>query len=131
MRAEVGVTGVNALAKACRNAGEQWPDELKRAHLESAELVADAARPLVPKRSGDLLGSLRHGASARSGRVSSGKKLVPYAGPIHFGWTRRGIRPQPFLYDALDRRRDEVLDTFLERAQAIADRIAEETNSER
>ena len=57
-----------------------------------------------------------------------GKKKVPYAGPIHFGWGRRNIHPQPFLYEALDKRRDEVLDAFALNVQKLADSIAAEAS---
>ena len=37
---------------------------------------------------------------------------MPYAGPMHFGWRARAIDPNPFLYDALDERRDEVVAAY-------------------
>jgi hypothetical protein len=51
------------------------------------------------------------GAQTRAS-VKAGFKRVPYAGVIHFGWPARGILPRPFLYDALDARRDEVMDAY-------------------
>ena len=53
------------------------------------------------------------------GKVRAGMKAVPYAGPIHFGWGRRNITPQPFLYQAIDRRHAEVLDTYLAHLERI------------
>ena len=44
--------------------------------------------------------------------VRAGFARVPYAGPIHFGWRKRNIQPQPFLYEALDKRRNEVFDRY-------------------
>jgi len=93
-------------------------EDLKAAHKSAANLVAATARPLVPTRTGRLAGTLRTGATNRGGRVAAGRKAVPYAGPIHFGWPNRPdrakgwrggpIRPNPFIYDALDRRRGDV-----------------------
>jgi hypothetical protein len=77
------------------------------------------AMPRVPVRSGKLKSTMRVSASTRSGSVrAGGKRSAPYAGPIHFGWPNRPqlqrswyggpIRPNPFLYSALDARRSEV-----------------------
>jgi hypothetical protein len=44
---------------------------------------------------------------------------VPYAGPIHFGWPARNIRPNPFIYQVLDSRRDEVLKLYERRIDEI------------
>ena len=93
--------------------------ELKKAHLEGAEVVKAAALPLVPVRSGSLKATVRAAGTIRSGRVRAGFARVPYAGPIHFGWPARNIRPQPFLYDALDRRRSEVLAVYDDRVGAL------------
>jgi len=55
----------------------------------------------------------------RGGVVRMGRKAVPYAGPVHFGWPNRPnaakgwrggpIRPNPFLYEAMDKRVGEVM----------------------
>jgi hypothetical protein len=47
--------------------------------------------------------------------VRAGRTSVPYAGPIHFGWPAHNIEPTPFLYDALDQRRSEVIDLYEQR----------------
>jgi hypothetical protein len=125
-KAAIQVEGSKELARALKKAGEDdLLVELKEAHRQGAEVVAGVARPLVPYRDGTLSGSLRTGATARSGRVSIGKKAVPYAGPIHFGWPARNIEPQPFLYDAIDARRDEVREDFERRMVAIAEKVNE------
>lgn len=85
---------------------------LKAVHQEASEVVLEKALALVPVRTGRLKNSLRAAATQRSGRVRAGFKRVPYAGPIHFGWPERRIAPQPFLYDALDWRREEVIKTY-------------------
>jgi hypothetical protein len=139
---QVSIVNQRKLEKALRAIGKDAVDDLKKAHLESAKIVERAARPKVPVRSGSssvvsgkpywpssrstsggsLKGTLRSGASSRAGVVRIGKKLVPYAGPVHFGWPSRPnlskgwrggpIPPDTFLYDALDERRGEVEDAF-------------------
>jgi len=66
----------------------------------------------VPVRTGRLRASVRVLASQRRGQVAAGKKSVPYAGPIHFGWRAHNIAPNPFLYKALDKRRNEVIRSY-------------------
>ena len=147
----VEVFNQRKLEKALRAIGKDAVDELKVAHRKSAEIVERAARPKVPVGSGttsvisgrpywpgrsgsggSLKGTLRSGASARAGVVRIGKKLVPYAGPVHYGWPTRPnpakgwrggpIPPNPFLYDALDDRRAEVEDVFYRYLQDIQKR---------
>lgn len=128
-KAAVEVQGINALARALKKAGDTGlGDALKASHREGAEIVAKAARPRVPRDSGDLAASLRTGSTPRSGRVSIGKKKVPYAPPIHFGWVRRNIRPNTFLYTALDRRKEEVEDAFLAAIEALSENVVDEVN---
>jgi len=96
--------------------------QIRDAHKNAAEPVLEEALRLVPRRSGKLAGSLRAAGTLSGGRVSAGLARVPYAGPIHFGWPTRPnrskgwrggpIRPNPFLYDALDARRQQVLDVY-------------------
>ena len=70
--------------------------ELKVMNQEAAQIVRDRALGLVPVVSGKLRDSIRAAGAQKSGRVRAGFKRVPYAGPIHFGWGRRNIFPQPF-----------------------------------
>jgi len=102
---------------------KEYRDELKHLHKEVASIVADEAEQRVPVQSGRLKGSIRPLGSQKQGRVAAGKKSVPYAGPIHFGWPRRNITPQPFLTDALDRRKNEVLDTWLDLQEQLIDKV--------
>lgn len=149
---QVSIVNQRKVERALRAIGDDAVAELKDAHLKSAQIVERAARPKVPVRSGNtsqisgkpywpgprktspgaLKGTLRSGASSRAGVVRIGKKLVPYAGPIHYGWPSRPDRskgwrggpipPNPFLYEALDERRDEVHDAFYRYLEDIKDR---------
>ena len=83
-------------------------DDLKELHESAADIVASAARPLTPHRSGVLADSIRTDRRAAGASVLAGRSRIPYAGVIHFGWPQHNIEPQPFLYEALDSRREEV-----------------------
>jgi hypothetical protein len=44
---------------------------------------------------------------------------VLYAGPIHFGWPARNIQPNPFIYEVLDGRRQEVYALYADRISQL------------
>lgn len=117
-RPEIKVTGARELRKALK-AVENGTADLKEVHGDAAELVEQRAHQLVPRRSGRLDASLRSTGQAGAGVVRAGRQTVPYAGPIHFGWPGHNIEPQPFLYDAVDDRRDEVLDLYRQRVDKL------------
>lgn len=118
-RSEIEVQGVKVLQRRLAQMDDGTRTELKRVYIQSANVVYRNAMPRVPVRSGRLKETMRVSATLRSGSVKvGGKRSAPYAGPIHFGWTTRPnlakdiyggpIRPNPFLYSALDARRSEV-----------------------
>jgi hypothetical protein len=96
--------------------------DLKEVHAAAATVVAQRAGQLVPRRSGLLASTVRSSGQGAGGVVRSGRASVPYAGPIHFGWPARNISPQPFLFDAIDDRRGEVLEVYEQRVGALVDR---------
>lgn len=113
----VQITGGRELRKDLTELGEDAVDELKAVNLEGAEIVSEAALALVPIMSGTLYNTIRASATKTRGTVRAGfKTKAPYAGRIHFGdpggRTGKRIRPNPFLYDAMDRRRDEVATAY-------------------
>jgi hypothetical protein len=125
----IKVEGAKELRRAINKAKDQdLKDRLKKANRDAAEIVATQARVEVPKRSGDLAASIRAGGGVTAGVVRAGKKAVPYAGPIHFGWAARNIAPQPFLYRAADKRVGEVAETYLAQVKSIV-RDIEKTRS--
>lgn len=113
----IKVKNLKEITKALKAIGV--PNEaVKAAGKESAEAVMTEARSLVPVRSGKLRDSIRLASNAR-GRVSiqagnnrTSKSGVPYANPIHWGWFKRGIKPNPFFAKALGLKRDEVYQNY-------------------
>lgn len=86
---------------------------IKAAGSEAGELVAGQARGLAPVRSGALRNSIRVSKSLNRVSVSAGNnRSVPYANPIHWGWFKRNIKPQPFFVKALGITRDEVYQNY-------------------
>ena len=105
-------------------------DAIKDAGKESGELVASEARSLAPVRTGALRDSIRVGATARgkitilAGNNRTSKSAVPYANPIHWGWFKRHIRPQPFFVKALGYTRAEIYENYITKMGTL---IKEET----
>jgi hypothetical protein len=106
-RPAVSVEGGAQLRRAFK-AFDGRLDDLTALHKDIAETVADRAHTLVPRLTGFLADTISpRGAKTRASVIAGGRRAV-YGPPIHFGWRARNIAPQPFLYDALDDRRDEV-----------------------
>ena len=124
METALEIEGGRKLRRAFREVGDDMSD-LKELHKRLADDVADSAKRKVPVRSGRLQRSIRGSGTKTAARVrtgnnrKSGPSSVPYAGPIHFGWGARGIRPQPFMYDALDDRREAVVRAYDDQVREI------------
>jgi len=116
------IVGLRETQKALKALGDATKKELKSTHLEAAQIVVNGAIRTAPIRTGALVASLRAAATMTSGRVRVGDNDVEYAGAIHFGWPARRIKPQPFIYDALDGRRNEVAQLYATRIDQLVRR---------
>jgi hypothetical protein len=67
--------------------------DLKEAHARIATEGAETAQGFTPRRSGKLAGSARGNRAKNKAQVIFGRASVRYAGPILYGWPRRGIKP--------------------------------------
>ena len=89
--------------------GKEIKDAMKAANKGAAEVIAVEADRTVPVTSGSLQKSIRATGAQASGSVKVGSKAkVPYAGVIHYGWPARGIKPQPFVTEALQEKLGEA-----------------------
>ncbi len=119
----LNINGGRKLRKAFKEVGDDMSD-LKDLHRRLADNVAGTAKTKVPVRSGRLKNSIRGSGTKTAARVKAGNNRktasgVPYGPPIHWGWARKGIRAQPFLYEALDVKRQEVIDTYNKEVRTI------------
>lgn len=125
--ARIQVTGAKELRRALKRMDADLKD-LTRINKSAAEIVARTARERAPVLTGRLRNTIKVGATRTRGTVSAGNRgNVPYAGPIHFGWPQRNISPQPFIYDALDERRSEVVELYQTRVADLVTRVGRET----
>lgn len=118
----IQIEGLKETQRALREMSDDLRDEMKPTHKAAAEVIVEGSKRYVPVRSGRLASSIRAVATRTSGRVRAGSAAVPYAGPIHFGWPARRIKPQPFIYDAMDARRQEVYDLYAQRIYGLIDK---------
>jgi hypothetical protein len=128
--AAVKVEGAKELARAFRNAGND-AKQLSAAYRTIARQLAPVARQEAPVGpTGRLSASVRGLARQTGAQLAVGSARIRYAGPVHFGnpspktypATRgRGLRstgtlgviaPNPFLYEAVDKRRDDIVRAF-------------------
>lgn len=108
------VTGAEQVAAQFKALGLKSRD-LERAFAEIGAEVAQDATALAPKDTGRLAGDVRVGKGKTRATISVGRASLPYAPPIHWGWRRRNIEPNPFLQKAAD-----------SKAEFSADRIVRE-----
>lgn len=126
--AGVKVTNLRQVSRALRNVGAPR-EAVKEAAKDSAQVVVNEAVRLVPVRSGKLRDSIKIGAYAsgkitiQAGNNRRTRSGVPYANPIHWGWFKRNIKPQPFFVKALGLTREEVFDNYFKQLDKL---IAEE-----
>jgi hypothetical protein len=108
----IKIKGYKASIKALQAIGV--PDaEIKAAGSAAGDLVANEARNLVPVRTGALRNTIKVTKALRNVSVRAGNNgRVPYANPIHWGWFKRNIKPQPFFIKALGITRDEVYQNY-------------------
>ena len=115
--ARVDVKGDKQLRTAFKHLQGNVAD-LREVHREAGQEVESEARTLVPIDTGRLRDTIRlsirlAGSKSSGTQILAGKgSMVPYAGPIHFGWRARNIEPQPFLEDATDDRAADVVQAY-------------------
>jgi len=117
------IEGLKEVQRALKGLAEDSREDMKDTHRQAGEIVAAAAKPLAPVRTGALSATITSSPTKYQGRVRIGRGAsIPYAGPIHFGWPARRIAPQPFVYEALDGRREEVKQAYEQRIGDLIER---------
>lgn len=135
----VKIVGLDQTVKALKAIGTP-ASVLSQAGVDAANIVANKARTIAPSRTGRLASTIKPAKTQYGAAVRAGNNAVPYANPIHWGWLRdrktaralasekgyilRGIKPQPFLANALGYTKEQVLDTYRKQMNKL---IAEET----
>lgn len=123
------LAGARQLRASLRRAGVDIT-QLKEVNAEAAGIVARAATGTVPRRpgSGALAATIRHSGTLTAGIVRAGNNRtsasgVRYANPIHWGWFKRHIKPNPFLAIAAHAHEPEWVALYFEKLQDVLDKI--------
>lgn len=87
----VEVEGLRETVRSLEKAGVEVAD-LKEVFAPIAAEAADVTRGFLPRRSGKLMSSARGNKAKNKAVVTIGRASVPYAGPIIYGWPKRGIK---------------------------------------
>jgi hypothetical protein len=109
------IEGLGPVIRDLRRFGNKdVPLAIKAANLDAAKAVEPTAKAEAPHRSGRLAASTKATATQKAGALRAGSrgKARLYAGPIHFGWWSHHIKPNPFLYRAVDKRIGEVFKAY-------------------
>ena len=124
--AAIKVEGLSKVQRDLRKLSTDGLDLSKTEFLETnkkvAEIIIGESKKYVPVLSVALAANIRNASTKKSAKVRVGSAAVPYAGPIHFGWPKRRIKPQSFIYDAIDGRRREVAMAYAQRLTQIRNR---------
>lgn len=120
--AGVQIEGAKQLRKSLKAAGDDLTD-LKAAHAEAATIVATAGQAGAPSVTGLLAASVRGAGTKTAAIVRAGKAAVPYANPIHWGWFRHHINPNPWLTRAAQSTESRWIGTYNTAVQTMLDKI--------
>lgn len=132
--ARVQVKGAARLRRTLKAAGVDMK-QLRAANKAAAESILPiaigsapigAAQPLHwarPHAPGTLKASLRTAATNRAGMVRAGRKNIPYAGPIHFGWAAHNIKANPWITRAVTNNENVWVEVYMKHIDDVLDQI--------
>ncbi len=85
MADEIKIEGLREFQTALRQAESGLQKQLRIMFNDVVTIVADAARPMVPHRSGAAAGSIKAQSTQRMGQIKAGGGKVPYYAWLDFG----------------------------------------------
>lgn len=127
----VVVEGLAEFRRALRKyGGKELTKQLRLANKEAAaDVVLPQAQTEAPAISGDLRRSLKALARQTDARIKGGNAKVPYAAVIHFGWPRRNIAPNHFIYRAVAIRNREFREVYAKRMADLGKQFTDHMTS--
>jgi hypothetical protein len=107
------IEGGPELARAFDRMADRLPNMLRAAGEKSGRRVAEVARGLAPRLSGDLAATIGYEVED-SGEtdIYAGSFDVRYAGVQEGGWPARGIPAQPYLAPALEGESEALVNVY-------------------
>lgn len=127
-KATLYVEGLRECQKSLTALGAEKA-EFKEASYQAAITLIREAGPLVPIRTGALVQTLKPGKVQSYAVARAGLASVPYANPIHWGWSKsaktgqmKNIKPQPFFSRALGYTYKEIMENYDRQMQKLIDK---------
>ena len=121
------IQGADKAMRALARAGAETQDMKDLMH-SLGSLVVKTAKPLTPHRTGRLADSIRAGRGKTKAVVTAGRKSIPYAGVIHYGWPAHHIKPSMFLVKALEVKNEEIVRNLIKGIGEICTKLGLENN---
>ncbi|MGA5306519.1 HK97 gp10 family phage protein [Micromonospora taraxaci] len=113
----IRVEGLAAFNRSLKKLDADAPKGLRLAHNEAANIVVDAARPLMPRRSGRAQAAVKARSTRTATRVSAGSTRAPYVPWLDYGGEGR-VKGRPahrefkkggrYVYPAFHAKRGDV-----------------------
>jgi hypothetical protein len=122
-KGRVKVEGVREVQRALK-AFDAKTEDLKAVHTTVARTLLPGIASRTPRRTGELAGSWDAGATKTRARLLSSR---PYAGPIEYGWTARGIEPARMVRATIEAEQGEIVERYEDELEKLADRIGFDT----
>lgn len=130
------VEGLVEFQRALRTVEDGLQKELRVALNKAADIVVEAARPKIPRRSGRAAASVKAQSSQRAAKIIGGSKKVPYYGFIEFGGrvgrdksvSRPFVKSGRYILPAFAQHRQEVLDQVADGIRELAGRAGLEVH---
>lgn len=117
------VVGADRFARTMRKAGADM-EQLKTVNKQAATIAMRRAQQLAPRgATGRLANSIRAGATRKTGIVRAGRKTIPYAGVINYGWPARHIKPRFFVNNAAAQTEPQWTQLYKEFVQHTLDQV--------
>lgn len=121
----VRVVGGARLRRTLKEAGVDMKD-LTAIHKRAANIVLPVAKsttPIGPEIRGHIQSTVRAGATRSASIIRVGSSRFPYAQPLHWGWHRRGIRPNPWVSRAAQSTEPRWLPLFWDELNRVINRV--------
>lgn len=125
----IKVVGLNEFRKGLRGMDRGLPKGVRVALNEAADILIDATRPKIPKRTGAAAASLKAQSTQSVARVAVGGTKAPYYPWLDFGGrvgkrksvVRPFIKKGRYIFPTLDEQRDNIQDAMLKALAQLAE----------
>lgn len=117
--ARVVVEGDKQLALTMRRAADDLTD-MRDTHSQVAGKVAVQGRSGAPRVTGLLASSVRGSGAPDAATITAG---TVYANPIHWGWSARNIRANPFIADPIRNGQDAIVKRYADEVSRVVHTI--------